>query len=109
MANQLTLKVSEEKVRTAITKLETSIKNMKEHLGQLQTHRQRLADLYRGRTALTGIGAIKTHEDKIQAQIEKLVKEKDALVAYLDIMNTADTNISNAYQAAQNEANNLFV
>lgn len=109
MADQLRLKVSEEKVRTTISKLETSINNMKEHLGQLTTHRQRLADLYKGPAAVLGINAIKKHEEKVQAQIDKLLKEKNALVSYLDLMNTADTDISNTYQDAMNAANDLFV
>lgn len=109
MATQLRLKVSEEKVRETIETLTTNISKMKDRVEQIQAHRANLEKVYVGPTAEKGILAIKEHEQKAIEQIEKLTKQKDALVQYLDLMNNTDSKITNDYEQAMSQAKNLFV
>ena len=104
----LTVKVSEDKVRETINVLSSKIDNMNEHLSQLIANREKLEKVYTGITATIGINAIKKREKEAAISIEKYKKQRDKLQAFLDTMNEIDRKVAVDYEDALRKSNELF-
>lgn len=108
MASLITLKVSEEKYKTAINQLGDKLIALKECLSQIQGKRSQIETNYSGEQAREAIAALKEDEAQVQKAIDAVTAQKDKIQAYLDSISTTDTNIKGTYQQALQQAQSVF-
>lgn len=108
MANVLTLKVSEEKYRTAIQQLGDKLNTLNGYLTDIQGKRAELERNYTGPQAAKAIATIKENEAQVRKAIENVKSHKEKIQAYLDSMSRADTEIQANFDEAANLAKSIF-
>ena len=108
MADQLNIKVSEEKVQEAIDTLTTSIEKMEGYLASLVSKREQLEQSYIAPVANIAFNAIKKRENEAATSIAKYKAQKEKLQAYLDLMNKTNSEVTTTYEESLNKSNEFF-
>jgi len=108
MASLITLKVSEEKYKTAISQLGEKLIQLDNCLLQIQGKRSQIEQNYSGEQAREAIAALKEDEAQVQKAIEAVRKQKDKIQSYLDSISTTDATIKGNYGQALAKAKNVF-
>lgn len=107
--SDLTIKVSEEKVRETITIMDNKINIMEDRLAQIVNEREKLERSYKGNLAADlAAKAVKKSEDQVRTSIKKYKDQKEKLQQYLDTMNEADSKAIKDFEEALNKTNELF-
>ena len=109
MADDIRLKVSEEKYQGTINDLNEKIDLLKNrYLPELRAKKDQIANSYTGTTAKKGIETIQKNEDNIVKAIEKLEQQRDKIQRYLDSLRGADSQILGEFGNAMTQASGIF-
>ena len=101
MADALTLKVSENEYRDALTKLNSYSDGLKNELQKLQDQRGKLESCFASKVISTPLREmIQNKEKQVQGSIDSIQVQIKQIENYLQTMSTAETNISGVLKEA---------
>ena len=108
MADFIRLKVSEDKYRDTIQKLDGKIRDLETILGRLEGRRDTIRGNYSGPAADKGIEAINVNIDNVKTALARLTEQKDGLQKYLDEMRSSNDAIDKRYNDELSKAKGVF-
>lgn len=105
---ELVLKVSEEKYKDTLNKLQGKLNELKDLKDGLEGKKGQLNNSLKESLGQKASEMLEANLKNVNSSIEKTQTAIDQIQHYLDTMQTTDANLSNSLDSAAQEARNLF-